>query len=99
LPGVLDRVQTTPVGTTTGRERLRWRVTDLLTHCWDLAQATGLAVDLPDDAVERALAFAQAQLPSQQRGSRFASPRPVAAGAPALDRLAAFTGRTVPPSA
>ncbi|MET8852159.1 TIGR03086 family metal-binding protein [Amycolatopsis sp. NPDC004625] len=99
LPGVLDREQTTPVGTTTGLERLRWRVADLLTHCWDLAQATGAAADLPDDVVERALAFAQAQLPAQHRGSRFAPPRPVALGAPALDRLAAFTGRTVPPSA
>lgn len=98
-PGVLDRVQTTPVGTTTGLERLRWRVADLITHCWDLARATGAAVDVPDDVVERALAFAQAELPGQQRGSRFASPRPVASGAPALDRLAAFTGRTVPPSA
>lgn len=99
LPGVLERVQTTPVGTTTGLERLRWRVADLLTHCWDLAQATGGAVAVPDDVVERSLSFARAQLPAQQRGSRFAEPQPVAPGAPALDRLAAFTGRTATPSA
>ncbi|MGW5720659.1 TIGR03086 family metal-binding protein [Amycolatopsis sp. NPDC003865] len=95
-PGVLDRVRTTPVGTTTGTERLRWRIADLLAHCWDLGQATGRSPNPPDDLVERALAFTQDRLPSQQRGGRFAEPRPVPADAPALDRLAAFTGRVVP---
>jgi uncharacterized protein (TIGR03086 family) len=69
---------------------------DLLTHGWDLAQATGLAVELPDDLVEPALTFAQSQLPGQQRAGRFADPRPIRDDAPAIDRLAAFTGRPVP---
>ncbi|WP_329054630.1 TIGR03086 family metal-binding protein [Amycolatopsis sp. NBC_01488] len=96
LPEVLERVQTTPVGTTTGAERLRWRIADLLAHSWDLAQATGVPADVPDDLAERSLSFTRAQLPSQRRGGRFAEPRPVAPGASPLDRLAAFTGRTVP---
>ncbi|MEU7789607.1 TIGR03086 family metal-binding protein [Amycolatopsis sp. NPDC049159] len=94
-PGALDRVQETPLGTTTGAERLRWRIADLLTHSWDLAQATGVPAAAPDHLVEQALAFVRAQLPAQDRGSRFGEPHPIDAGAPALDRLAAFTGRAV----
>jgi uncharacterized protein (TIGR03086 family) len=95
-PGVLERTQATPVGVATGAERLQWRVADLLTHGWDLARATGLAADLPDDLVEQALTFVLAELPDQSRGGRFAHPQPISDDAPALDRLAAFTGRPVP---
>lgn len=95
-PGVLERSQSTAVGTATGAERLRWRIADLLTHGWDLVQATGIAVELPDDLAEQALTFVRSQLPSQPRAGRFADPRPVRDNAPAIDRLAAFTGRPVP---
>jgi uncharacterized protein (TIGR03086 family) len=95
-PGVLERSDTTRVGTATGAERLQWRIADLLTHTWDLVQATGVAAEPPEDLVERALAFVQAQLPDQPRAGRFADPQPVRDDAPAIDRLAAFTGRPVP---
>ena len=98
-PGVLERSQTTAVGVATGAERLQWRIADLLTHGWDLVQATGLVAELPDDLAARALTFVQAQLPSQPRAGRFADPQPIAEDAPALERLAAFTGRPVPWSA
>ena len=35
-------------------------------------------------------------LPSQPRAGRFADPQPIRDNAPAIDRLAAFTGRPVP---
>ncbi|WP_439383968.1 TIGR03086 family metal-binding protein [Amycolatopsis lexingtonensis] len=95
-PGALDVVRTTSLGTTTGAERLRWRIADLLTHSWDLAQATGVPAAVPADLAERALVFVRGQLDARQRGDRFAAPHPIDDGAPALDRLAAFTGRTVP---
>jgi uncharacterized protein (TIGR03086 family) len=95
-PGVLERSQATPVGVATGAERLQWRIADLLTHGWDLIQATGVLADLPDDLVEQALTFVQAQLPSQPRAGRFADPQPISDNAPALNRLAAITGRPVP---
>lgn len=84
------------MGVATGAERLRWRIADLLTHAWDLTQATGVAVELPGDLAEQSLAFAQSQLPGQPRAGRFADPQPIRDGAPAIDRLAAFTGRPVP---
>jgi uncharacterized protein (TIGR03086 family) len=95
-PGVLRRSQSTAVGVATGAERLRWRIADLLAHGWDLVQATGVVAELPDDLVEQALAFVRAQLPQQPRAGRFADPQPIRDDAPAIDRLAAFTGRRVP---
>lgn len=95
-PGVLERSQATPVGVATGADRLQWRIVDLLAHGWDLAQATGVTAEAPDDLVEQALTVARAQLPGQPRAGRFADSQPIRDNAPAIDRLAAFTGRPVP---
>ena len=95
-PGVLERSQATPVGVATGAERLQWRIADLLTHAWDLVQATGVAAELPDDLVEQAHMFVRNQLPSQPRTGRFAEPQTIKDTAPAIEQLAAFTGRPVP---
>jgi len=95
-PGVLERSQATPVGVATGAERLQWRIVDLLAHGWDLVQATGLVAELPDDLAGQALTFVRAQLPRQSRAGRFAEPQPIRDNAPAIDQLAAFTGRPVP---
>lgn len=95
-PGVLEQRQATRVGVATGAERVRWRIADLLVHGWDLAQATGVVAELPGDLAEAALNFVRAQLPSQPRAGRFAEPQPVRGDAPAIDQLAAFTGRPVP---
>jgi hypothetical protein len=51
---------------------------------------------LPDDLVVQALTFVRAQLPGQSRAGRFADPRSIRDDAPAIDQLAAFTGRQVP---
>jgi uncharacterized protein (TIGR03086 family) len=95
-PGVLERSQATAVGVATGIERLQWRIADLLTHGWDLVQATGVGAELPDDLVEQALSLVRTQLPSQPRAGRFADLQPIQDDASAIDRLAAFTGRPVP---
>jgi uncharacterized protein (TIGR03086 family) len=96
-PGVLDRTFTSPMGSTTGDERLQIRLYDLLAHGWDLAQAIGRPFVLPDDVAEASLAYARTQLSDQSRPGRFDPPQPVADDAPAIDRLAAFLGRTVTP--
>jgi uncharacterized protein (TIGR03086 family) len=96
LPGVLEQSQTSPAGAATGAERVQWRIADLLVHSWDLVQATGVAAELPDDLAELMLAFVRPRLPGQPRAGRFAGPQPIPEGAPAIDQLAAFTGRPVP---
>ena len=95
-PGVLARRQAPRVGGATGTERLLWRGAYLVAHGGDLEQATGLAAGLPDDVAQQALTFAQAQLLIQSRAGRFAESQPIGEQAPAIDRLAAFTGRPVP---
>jgi uncharacterized protein (TIGR03086 family) len=96
-PGVLERSYRGPLGSATGTERLQIRLYDLLAHGWDLAQATGIPVRVPEDLAERALSFVQVQLSLQSRTGRFADPQPVEETAPAIDRLAAFLGRPVEP--
>ncbi|MBU3061516.1 TIGR03086 family protein [Nocardia sp. NEAU-G5] len=94
-PGVLEKTFTSTLGSTTGEIRLRIRIADLLTHGWDLQRATGIRADLPDDLVEQSLAIVQEQMVGQSRAGRFDDPQPVADDAPAIERLAAFTGRKV----
>jgi uncharacterized protein (TIGR03086 family) len=94
-PGVLERTFHGPPGAATGRDRLQVRLYDLLAHGWDLARATGQPVELPNDLAEQALAFARAQLSTQARTGRFGPAQAVSDGAPAIDRLAAFLGRSV----
>ena len=69
---------------------------DLLAHGWDLAQATGRPLALPDELAGQSLEFVRTQLVDAARPGRFAPAQPVADDAPAIDRLAAFLGRPVP---
>jgi uncharacterized protein (TIGR03086 family) len=95
-PGVMDRVVQVPFGSVPGAVALGLRVTEILVHGWDLAQATGQTPAFPEEVAEQALAFTAPMLeripPDRQP---FGPPQPVDPGAPAIDRLAACLGRTV----
>jgi len=95
LPGALDRTVESRLGNATGADRLRWRIADLLVHAWDMTEATGQQLDLPDDLAERSLVFAKAALVEGARVGRFAPAQQVADDAPAIERLVAFSGRSV----
>ena len=64
-------------------------------HGWDLARATGQPWSPPAAAAEESLAFAPNMLTPdyQGEGKAFAPRVPVAADAPALDRLLGLSGR------
>ncbi|WP_067677441.1 TIGR03086 family metal-binding protein [Nocardia miyunensis] len=94
-PGVLDKTFSGPLGDATGLGRLRIRMADLLTHGWDLARATGIRADLPEDLVEESLAYIRVQMAEHSRAGRFDDEQPIAQDTPVLDKLAAFTGRVV----
>jgi uncharacterized protein (TIGR03086 family) len=94
-PGILEREFQGPLGAASGADRLHIRLYDLLAHGWDLSHATGHPIDLPDDLVEPSLAFARVQLAGQRREGRFAPAQVVNDNASAIERLAAFLGRTV----
>jgi uncharacterized protein (TIGR03086 family) len=94
-PGVLERTYHGPLGEATGADRLQIRLYDLLAHGWDLARATGQTLELPNDIAEQSMAFARVQLATQSREGRFNEVQTISDDAPALDRLAAFLGRSV----
>lgn len=95
LPGVLDGTYVGPLGPATGAQRLQIRLMDLLAHGWDLATATAQPMALPEDLAEHSLEFFRPFLAGQDRTGRFGPEQPVAADAPAIERLVAFLGRPV----
>jgi uncharacterized protein (TIGR03086 family) len=99
-PGVLEKLVTVPFGTVPGMVALHLRLTELLVHGWDLAQATGQKPEFPADLAEQELAFTVGALPNVSRErSPFSPPQPVPDDAPALTRLVALLGRAAPTSA
>jgi uncharacterized protein (TIGR03086 family) len=75
------------------RGRLALRVADLLIHGWDIATATEQPAHMPDEVTQEALVFAHRRMGALRRGGHFGESQPVDDHAPALDRLAALSGR------
>ncbi len=95
-PSALDRTYPSPIGPAPGSVLAHLRITELLVHGWDLASATGQPPALPADLAAGELALWRAQFKDGLPDALpFAPTRPVAAHAPAIDRLAAFLGRPV----
>lgn len=98
LPGTLERVVKVPVGVVPGIAAVHLRTVEGLVHGWDLAQATGQLLLVPDDVVERELEFAHGKLADvPPERSPFAPPQPVPDHASPLDRLVALLGRSASP--
>lgn len=92
----LSRVVTLPWGEAPIAAALGTYLSELATHAWDLAVATGRAADLDPAIAEIALPVAKAAIPAEIRqlpGTPFDPVVEVADGAPAYDRLAAWNGR------
>jgi uncharacterized protein (TIGR03086 family) len=67
-------------------------VLDLVVHAWDLGTAIGYPEPLPAAAVAAIYPLAQAIVDRTPAGM-FAPPVEAGAGAPAVDKLVALTGR------
>lgn len=94
VPGVLDRPVTIPFGSVSGMVALHLRITEVLTHGWDLARATGRPVRFEESVVTQELEFSEsllAQVPSERKV--FGPRQNAAPEAASLDRLAALLGR------
>ncbi|MEV8042139.1 TIGR03086 family metal-binding protein [Arthrobacter sp. NPDC080082] len=69
---------------------------ELLVHAWDFAKATGQVLVVSDVVAHHVEALALLTISDQVRANgSFAAVQPVAEAASSLDRLIAFTGRTV----
>lgn len=87
---------TVPFGPGEAPARMMARILSLefLVHAWDYAAATGQTVDVSDDHPQRVLEWARGIItPDGRVRAGFDDPVEIGDGAPALDRLLAFTGR------
>jgi uncharacterized protein (TIGR03086 family) len=86
-----------PFGEIPGQMFIGMRTSDVLTHAWDLAAATGQSTDLDPELAVMQLAAVRAFVGPQFRGpgKPFADEQPCSAERPPADQLAAFLGRKV----
>lgn len=66
---------------------------EFLLHAWDLAQPTGAVLTVSDELVDHVTRIAEKLVPGA-RGPAFADEKSAAADASALERLAAYSGRS-----
>lgn len=95
-PGAMDRVIAAPIGEMPGSSFARFVAFDGTVHGWDLATATALTYELPAEVVTAVDGFARGALSDEMRdGDTFKQETDVPETASPLDRLAAFSGRSV----
>ena len=94
-PGVLEKMVKLPFGEMPAGVALNIAVFDVLTHAVDIARASGQSVD-DTELIETALAVGHQMIgPELRIPGVFDPEQPVAADAPAEDRLLAFAGRKI----
>jgi uncharacterized protein (TIGR03086 family) len=95
-PGVLEGTVPMPWGDTPAAFALNLIMADQVAHSWDLARATGLTIEIPTATAEIALATTQASVtPEFRAAGLYAAEQPAPDDASTLDRLAAFSGRSL----
>ncbi|MEP7035282.1 MAG: TIGR03086 family metal-binding protein [Dermatophilaceae bacterium] len=67
---------------------------ELVLHGWDLAQGSGQRIEISDELVDYLHGLAEMVVPVARQAGSFADEVPPGEDATALDRLAAFAGRT-----
>ncbi len=92
----LAAIRNAPFGEVPGAVMLSVIVSDHITHAWDLAQATGISLDMNDELA----GFAQQTWdmviqPEFRNGDAFADEQDCPDGATGIDKVAAFTGRSL----
>lgn len=95
--GVMERAYSSAIGEVPGSTLLQMRVTEMIVHGWDVAQATGQPTNIAPEIAGAALGVWQGRLLKMPdgRGDLFGPEQPVASDANPADRLAAFLGRQV----
>ena len=95
-PGAMDKVLNLPFGQIPAPFVIELLKFDLLVHAWDLSQATGQKFEPPADLTEQTLETARNMLSTEMRnGDTFAAEVTPPSSATPIERLAAFTGRSV----
>lgn len=93
--GALEKTFTTPMGERPGAGLMTIRVVELSVHGWDLANATGQRLELPEAIVETCFAMLRRMLPEGRDSLPYGAEQPTGPEASPTQRLVAFAGRTV----
>lgn len=94
-PGVLDGVLRTQIGPQPGRAVFQHVLNELIAHGWDLGRCVDRTIELPDHVVDQSRASWQAFFDTFGRPEvNFAPEIPTRQGVSAIDRLAAYLGRS-----
>ena len=94
--GALERTIVAPVGEMPGETFARLVAFDGLVHGFDIARSAGLPYDLPTEVVDAVDSFARQAITDDLRdGDTFKDPTTPPDDAGPIERLAAFSGRTV----
>ena len=94
--GAQERTVPSPFGDESGATFTTYLAFDGLTHAWDIATATGQTITPSGALVAEIDAFARDFVrPEMRDGDTFAEPTNPPANATPLERLVAFSGRTV----
>jgi uncharacterized protein (TIGR03086 family) len=95
-PGAMERTVPTPMGEMPGETFARLVAFDGLIHGWDLARSTGQEYRIADAIVADVDSFARAAITDAMRdGDTFDVATTAPADADRLERLVAFSGRTL----
>jgi uncharacterized protein (TIGR03086 family) len=95
-PGAMERVVSTPMGEMPGDAFARFVAFDGLVHGWDLASSTGQTFDIPTDVVAAVDGFARSAVaPEMRDGDTFKDATVAPDDASPLQRLVAFSGRSL----
>lgn len=95
-PGAMERTVNSPVGEMPGETFARLVAFDGLVHGWDIAKAIGFDYQLPPSVVADVDEFARMALNAEMRdGDTFKEATTAPPSAGPIERVAAFSGRTV----
>lgn len=95
-PGAMERTVSSPMGEMPGETFARLVAFDGLVHGWDLASATGQDYEPPAEVVAAVDQFARAAITDEMRdGDTFKDPTTAPPAASRLERLVAFSGRSL----
>lgn len=94
--GAMERMIDTPMGEMQGDAFARLVALDGLIHGWDLASSTGQELDLPIEVIAAVDDFAHEAIgPETREGGAFKAPAVAPPDASQLERLVAFSGRSL----
>lgn len=92
-PGVLEKTMQLPFGAMPGQMVAGILFMEQLVHAWDIQKATGQKITTDPGLAQTALEQLTPMSPMLRSPGVFGPEVPIAADAPVVDRLIAFTGR------